>query len=365
MDRFKAIRRLLGAVSVAALLPACGSGSDGGTGATLDATAVSAQSSVEFAERKGANSKVEPRVRPGAEAPLDSAPDSAGWHEDQTTPKAPRLLFASGFERGVVLTAPTGDRLENSQLVGSDVAGFSFPVDFWAAPSHTRSWVHTRVVDGRAAPTPEFLSASLKPAVSRSHASTIVLSLQAKAVSEGARTQEIAVQNAGMGSETVVFQRTWVKFDVGTLARARALGRADFVHSIWEATAQPDFRIRVGIGYDDDEARLVWRVQADAMDGNPVWSGDRETALVHLAPQGSAEGWHRVEIWLNRPDGRFKVAVDGQVLSDRKGPLAGPRGPRIDRFSMMMLGSPAAMLGEVLFDDIELWESPPADAWAR
>ena len=38
-------------------------------------------------------------------------------------------------------------------------------------------------------------------------------------------------------------------------------------------------------------------------------------------------------------------------------------GSRIDQFRMMMVHSGVAPLAEVLFDDLELWDAPPANAW--
>ena len=73
-------------------------------------------------------------------------------------------------------------------------------------------------------------------------------------------------------------------------------------------------------------------------------------------------GWHQVEIWLDRPEGRFSVAIDGQKLVDRHGDMMGGSGNRIDQLRMMMVHSASAPLAEVLFDDLELWDSPPADA---
>src|SRR5690606_16030453 len=123
MDRFKATRRLLGAVSVAVLMAACGGGSDGGNEPGLaahDATAVSANSQPgSGGGPKAVNNKVNPVVRPGVEAPLDTAPGSADGSPDATDPARPvaTRLFASGFEQGVALTEPAGDRLGDRQLV--------------------------------------------------------------------------------------------------------------------------------------------------------------------------------------------------------------------------------------------------------
>ena len=83
---------------------------------------------------------------------------------------------------------------------------------------------------------------------------------------------------------------------------------------------------------------------------------------VVLAPRSSPEGWHKVEIWLDQVDGRFKVAIDGQTLVDRA-VMPANTGRRFDTYRMMMVSSTVAPLAEVLFDDLEFWDAPPGDAW--
>ena len=83
-----------------------------------------------------------------------------------------------------------------------------------------------------------------------------------------------------------------------------------------------------------------------------------------IAPHSAAAGWHRVEIWMDRPNGDFKVAVDGNLLADHANGLPGDKGSRTQQFRMMMMHSGAAQLGEILFDELEVWDAPPADAWA-
>lgn len=370
MYRFKATRRLFGAVSVAALLAACGGGSDAGDSAGLanhDATAVSANGSMEsVGGPKGVNNKVRPVVRPGVEAPLDSAPGSADDVPGATDPAGPaaaKRLFASGFENGVALTEPAGERLGDRQLVGSDIAGYNFPMDFWAAPTHWHNWVLSMVGEVSATPVTEYLTASLKTVASRTGAPTRALSLHSRVQSGGGGSQQIVVQNVGMGVEPVMFQRMWVKFDPGTLARAQQAGERLFFQTFWEAIARPDYRIRVGIAYDD-EVGLYWKAKGDLMGGADLqWKASLKRVPVVLASHAAPEGWHKVEIWMNRAGGEFKVAIDGQLLAERKSKLTGASGNRVDVLRLMMVHSTAAPLGEVLFDDLELWDAPPPGAW--
>ena len=370
MDRFKATRRLLGAVSVAVLLAACGGGSDTGDHSGLarhDATAVSANASVESGGNPKSVNKVKPVVRPGVEAPLDSAPGSAIDEPGATNPGAPgaRRLFASGFEQGVALTEPAGERLADRQLVGSDIAGYNFPMDFWASPSHWHNWVLSMVGEVTAAPVTDYLTASLKTVTGRTGAPTRALSLHSRVQSGGGGSQQIVVQNVGLGVEPVVFQRMWVKFDTGTLSRATKAGKRAFFQTFWEAIARPDYRIQIGIAYDD-EAGLYWKAKGDFMDGaGSQWKASLKNVPVVLASHAAAEGWHKVEIWMDRANGELEVAIDGQVLAQRQGGLIGASGNRVDVLRMMMVHSAAAPLGEVLFDELEVWDGVPGDAWER
>lgn len=361
------------------LLGACGSdaGDAGGYhGASYqDATAVSANVDRETLP-KNAVSKVDPVVRRGVEAPLTSTPESGtdtsaglkpgpGAIDDGSAmPAVATKKFASGFESGVALTEPTGLRDGDRYLVGADTSGFAFPVDLWGAPIHWRSWVLSTVGEMTDAPVTDFLTASLKPVAGRNGGWTSALSLHSKVQSGGGGSQSLFVQNAGMEMEPVVYQRMWVKFDESMLERAQAVGSAAFYQVFWEAVARPDYRIRLTVRYDDTVG-LYWQAIADLRDdGPPAWVADLTTARVVIAPPSVADGWHKVEVWMDRANGRFKAAIDGKSLVDRTGGLIGESGNRIDTLRMMMVHSLVAPLAEVLFDDLEVWDSPPADAWA-
>jgi hypothetical protein len=198
----------------------------------------------------------------------------------------------------------------------------------------------------------------------RDGAPTRVLSLNSKVKSPDPGVQQLAFQNAYMGVEPVMYQRMWIKFDAATLTRAKRIGARDFWLMFWETKAEPDYRIRTQLQYSE-AGGLYWQVQGDLLtNANAVWSSTLETVPVVIAEENSALGWHKVEIWMDRPNGRFKAAIDGRVLVDRSGTLEGASRSIVDQLKLAMVYG-AGYVGEILFDDLEIWSSPPVDAWTR
>ena len=306
-------------------------------------------------DSKSVSSKLEPQIRPGVESPLDSAPDRISKHVGTR-------LFATGFEAGVSLSKEPESRSPYQYLSGGDIAGFRFPMNLWSAAAGWRSLIHADVGPETPMPVAEYASSSIKAVAGRG-GSTRALSLHSKAKSPRAGLQEIAVKSAALRDEPVVFQRMWIKFDANTLNRARAAGSDRFYQMFWEVRAQPDFWLRLKLHHDDVKG-LIWVAKASGLDSEiSYWESRLNTVPVVLAAESSPAGWHRVEIWLDRSGGRFKVAIDGQTLVDKGGDLVGAGGNRIDDYRMMMVSSTVAPLAEVLFDDLEFWDAPPEDAW--
>ncbi len=276
--------------------------------------------------------------------------------------KRRRAEFASGFGSGVTLTRPTGFRNGDRHLSGGDSDGHAFPMNLWSPPAGWSSWVLSLVGPETPAPVTDFLTVSLKNVAGRNGGFTTALSLNSLVRSAGGGNQYMAVQEKGMASEAVMYQRMWVKFDSTLASRAKSTGAAEFQQTFWEASA-PDYRMQLKVRYDA-KGSLYWHAVADRMDGAaPAWQADLKTAPIVLAAADSASGWHRVEVWMDRPNGRFKVAIDGQVLVDHANGLPGDSASRIQLLRTMMFNSGNSQLGEMLFDDLEIWDSPPLDAW--
>ena len=362
-------RRLLACLPVIiGLLSACGSSDEAppaGAADTGATTAVSASPSTSpkqlddgvarlDAERLGA--KVEPVARRGADAPLDSMPDRISKYVGS-------LLFATGFEEGVSIAGQTSNNGPQT-LSGSDRPGYSFPLQLWSPASGWRSWIDADVGENTPMPVAEYATSSIKQVAGR-NGPTRALSLHSKAQSPRTAAQQVAVRSTSLGEEPVVFQRMWVKFDAGTLERARAVGSQRFYQTFWEVKASSDFWLRLKLHYDDAKG-LYWIAKANGVQADTrYWEARTDDVPVVLAAASEPAGWHKVEIWLDRVGGRFKVAIDGRTLVDRGGLLVGRDGRRIDDYRMMTVSSTVAPLAEVLFDDLEFWNLPPEDAWQR
>ena len=344
-------------------LAACG-GSDAADPAAGAALAVS--SSPRFddaATTKAAISKPDPASRPGAEAPLDSAPDRLS--------KLPgSRLFATGFEDGVSLSRDLVGGGRYQQLSGGDTTGYQFPITLGTALSGWPSRINAEV-GGVPSLVPEhFATASLGSVTGRDGLPTRAMVLHSKAKSHAIDAQEISLENAGLASDPVAYQRMWVKFDADTLARARQHGADRFYQTFWEVRSNGDFWLRLKLQMGA-YGSLIWVAKANGIEadrsgngGEPSWITRLDDAPVTLADEASAAGWHKVEIWLDAVSGRFKVSIDDRLLVDR-GDVRPVDGGRIDTWRMMMVGSTVAPIARVLFDDLEFWSAPPADAFQK
>ena len=350
--------RIASTLALLGCLAACG-GSDGSASDGLaadDRFAVSASPGFEPAGKAG---KPEPSLRPGAEAPLDSAPDQVS--------KMPGIrLFATGFEAGVSFTNDFVDS-RYQHLSGGD-AGYQFPITLGNAIAGWPSRINAEVGGAPSLAPAHYASASLPTVAGRDGRPTRAIALHNKAKSRAIDAQQISLENAELASEPVAYQRMWVKFDAATLARARAVGPDSFYQTFWEARGRGDFWLRLKL-HLDASGKLVWVAKGNGMaadgsnaQGEPSWITRLDTVPVTLADEADAAGWHQVEIWLDAIGGRFKVSIDGQPLVDR-GDVHAENGERIDTWRMMMVGSTVAPLARMLFDDLEFWSAPPAGAF--
>jgi hypothetical protein len=347
--------------TVACLLSACGSSGESDLNANSGEVAVSAtaalpviglHASAQGASTKALGPKVDPIIRPGAESPLDSAPD-------RVSKEAGTRFFATGFEEGVVLSRDSAERAQYQYLSGADQEGYAFPIVLGDAASTWPSRVNAEV--GRSSLAPDFYAfASLKKVMGRDGHPTRALSLHSRSKSHAIDAQQISLENAGLSLAPVVFQRMWLKFDAGTLERARQQGSDRFYQTFWEVKGQGDFWLRLKLHFDPGHG-LTWAAKGNGLDSpEPSWKASMKKVPVALGGTDETAGWHRVDIWLDSVSGRFKVTIDGETLVDR---VIGRDGSRIRDYRMAMVGSTVAPLAEVTVDGLELWDQPPTDAF--
>lgn len=312
-----------------------------------------------------------PAPAPTAPSPSAPAPSQPPSSEAPTAPAPSSPVstaarqFASGFEAGVSLPAATNYGNSDQQPQGGDVPGYSFPLNLWSTPQQWRSWILSVVGSSTPLRASEYATAQIQTVTGRDGNPTRAMALVSKAKSPSTDVQQITLQNYGMGVEPVMYQRMWVKFGQDTLDRAKSIGSRDFYQIFWEVKAEPDYRLRLQLRYSSD-GKLYWHTQGDVLsNANPIWESDLRSVPVVMAPDSSASGWHKVEVWMNRPGGKFKVTIDGSQLIDYSGKLMGNSGNRVDQLKLMMLYSTVSPLTKTLFDDLEIWSSVPSDAWKK
>ncbi len=272
-------------------------------------------------------------------------------------------LFASGFENPVTLSDSKFHGNADQYLRGGDVPGHSWDKSLFQSPASSTAWILSVVGESTPMPGASYGAADLQTIMGRDGRPSRALALEILAPSPATRVQQLLLHYAHMKTEAVFYQRMWIKFDAATLKRARTIGSRDFYQMFWEVKAEPDYRIRLELRLDPDD-RLVWYAQADALvDDTPIWSGRLGRPVV-MAGLDQAQGWHKVEIWMDRPAGRFKVGIDGQILIDRQGSMVGRSQNRINLLHLCMVYSDVAPIAQTWFDDLEIWTSPPADAWS-
>jgi hypothetical protein len=350
--------------TLAFMLVACGSssGSDP-TSSSEQLVAVSATSgthtpvpeaAIASSSAKAAvGTKLEPVIRPGADAPLDSAPD-------RVSKQVGRRVFATGFEEGVELTRDVAERGRYQYFTGADAEGFAFPVPLGDAASAWSSRVNAEVGRASSMAPEHFAFASIKTVAGHDGKPTRALSLISRSKSHATDAQQISLENAGLPGAQPIFQRMWLKFDPDTLERARQHGHDRFYQTFWEVKGQGDFWLRLKLHFEPGHG-LTWVAKANGMDSHEsYWKESMKLVSVALAGADQAAGWHLVDIWLDPSTARFKVSIDGEALVDR---LGGFDSSDIRDYRMAMVGSTVAPIAEILVDKLEFWDLPPTDAF--
>lgn len=299
----------------------------------------------------------------GAKTSAEVDANAAYPQRRHPSPLPARRLFVSHFEQGVSVSTNTEHGNIDQYLQGGDVEGYSWDEPLFGLPSAYSGWILSVVGDDTPQPGRLYADNALQVITGRHGNLTRALSLNNRAQSPRTAVQQITMQYANMAQETALYQRMWIKFDARTLARARKIGDRDFYQMFWEMKAEPDYRIRLEIRLLPD-GRLYWYSQGDRLvDDAPLWSGRLESLPVVIAPTTSRKGWYQVEVWMNRPAGRFKAMINGQPLVDYRGNLFGRSLNITNMLKTMMVYSDIAPLAQTFFDDLEIWTSPPPDAW--
>lgn len=288
---------------------------------------------------------------------------------------AATVIFDAQEFASASITAASGNTDQDRYIRGGP-----FNTALFATNSIYQWWERAVVGSGLPQPGATYAETSFKTVMGRGGSNLRVMSASIKADSPGTAVEQIRLteyQTQGLPGagrvEPVFYQRMWVKFDERELSRAQRVGSANFYHMFWEVRCEPDYRLRLQLQYDG--TKLYWVAFDDRLsDATPIHMSFTKTVNVTLAPHSSAAGWHRVEIYLNRPQGVWRAAVDGiDIINLSLGinSLLGVSG-NIANYPAFTQNYCASSVNaqftqdapaEILFSGLKLWDRPPIDAW--
>lgn len=297
------------------------------------------------------------------------------WVSNHAPNDAVKLLDANGWQDVTLSPTPSGNSNQDRYLRGGD-----FDTPLWSTNSAFQWWMLAIVGNSNPSAWTNYAEQTFKTVALPNGESGTALSLTIKAdapqtSSEQIRLtdyQEAGVAGSGGRTEPVFYQRMWIKFDTNILERAQRVGPSDFYQILWEPKCEPDFRLRIQLQYNGTD--LYWVAHDDVLtNADAIHAGSNATVPVTLAPLESPLGWHKIEVFIDRPNGIWRAAVNGSdIINLNFGEgtdLYGASG-NIMNFPMFLqlysdVSIPFSSDGpmEMLCANLELWDKPPADAW--
>lgn len=331
------------------------------------------------AARDAARDDATPDVR-AADADRGDVGDATTTQDatDAAVETATRLLNWNDGD-GLRVVSPEGSSLDGY------VRGGDFERAIWASDD-VWSWYMLHITEG-GSPTEDFARVTLPILPGRNGTPTTVLKMALLRDAPGTTVEQIEFleqQSAGRAGEVdenfpshtlvepVFYQRQWIKFSPDTRTRAGAIGESDFYQIFWEMKAEPDYRLRVQLSYSD-AIGLVVRAHDDVLtNSEPVYvdSGPVPVGTIDLAEEELPVGWNLFEVWIDRTRGdesRWRVRFNGFDVLDYTGPLMGASGNIMGTAMLVQIYSDVTDLSTSpfyqLIDGMEIWDSPPRDAF--
>lgn len=303
--------------------------------------------------------------------------DAEGTTTDTGDNETANRLLSWNDGIDVYVVDPGGESLDGY------VRGGDFDSPIWASQD-IWSWWMLHVV-GTGNPLTDYARATIPTIVDRHGSMSSVLKMHLLADAPGTDVEQLTFEESqppGVADtmvdgftlvEPVFYQRQWIKFGPNTLARAESIGANAFYQIFWEMKAEPDYRLRVQLQYDQTFG-LAIRAHDDTLsNADPL---DIDSGITNVGPlvvpgDDSSEGWYLFEVFLDRTAGeksRWRVRFNGVDVLDYTGPMAGASGNIINGAFIAQLYSDVTDLSTDPFyqhiDDIEIWDAPPLDAWS-
>ena len=163
----------------------------------------------------------------------------------------------------------------------------------------------------------------------------------------------------------------WMKLqpDLGQKLRAGDPWRLIFDFG----TSTADYALTVLVEWPTGSAAAApyWRVVADRRypDSGEFWAAILDGVHAAYMPV-PLDRWFKLEVYWHRsagPDGRIRVAADGQVLVDQAGSNIGAANSPIDRIRLFEINTGSSYPVYQWADDLQIWSrlpvASPGDAW--
>ncbi len=260
-------------------------------------------------------------------------------------PNGPKLLFSSGFEKGVYLEEPNDDTpIGRYQLIkGTDSqTGFSWPINVLGANS---GGLHFIDDDNFQA-----LENEIQTVIGHTGDSTRAL-YNMERYDLGITQCPYEILNIQEGRKDL-YIKYWLKLDSASLFQPD-MWRAIFEYKTKDYAENTGFRLIAYI-YMDNNGMPYWHWQGDKDPQHSIWEIDNRAVHVPVNEWFMTEFyWH----WSEGDDGRALWKINGEVIGDHHGPTTRNSKP-IDFIILTQIYGDANPKYQWI-DDIEIWDGIP------
>jgi hypothetical protein len=263
-----------------------------------------------------------------------------------------KLLFKSGFEKGVYLDAPQADEggVWYQDIKGSDVEGFSFPINIWETKGIFQVLVDSELNASA------YIQNKIISTKGHNDVQSRVLSSHILKADKPWTQDPYILMNAKEDGDLYVSY--WLKLPKDLLGVLGDGSNDDGWCTFFEWKTSGDYRIAAYVYIE--EGKPYWYVHGDNVANQEIevpyaeyWFKENKAVAV---PEGE---WFHVEFFWHRStgsDGRFWWAIDGNVIVDYHG--ANKIKEPIDRIMLFTVYAEKYPLTQ-LVDDIEIWNGFP------
>jgi hypothetical protein len=295
---------------------------------------------------------------------------STGTTSAATNP--PGLLFRSGFEKGVSLSAPT-ECYSNGcwqDTLGTDATtGFTWPPKIYGGGTRFQ-----QLTNAPQTPTPStapnWMFNEIRAGQGRNGSNALFMQISQSGccgtASQGNGATQDAMYINPASDATDLYISYWMMLESDLATKMAGQWRNVFeIKTVDQPNSGPDWRYMLQIiGWNGPVP--TWRVRADRY--YPDYAAFWDVTIPSVpVPMGE---WFKLEVFWHRSigsDGRVWVAINGVLLDDHAGPNIGAANAPMDRIMITNLYTGGIYPQYQWLDDLQIWNSFPTatsgDAW--